>query len=346
MVWLIDCLFYAIIIVVSFFFFVILLSTLASGQTTQPVNITAKLKAVQPNQTLSLKNGNYLMDETILLPTGCTIEGNNSTLKAIPSVGASSCFKVTTPRVTVRGFKVSSSSVFFYTNADKSTIDHCSFGLDMPPGSVLQAAKTDIGGTNFRFVNNYVGITGSVGVFITANSSVIDNCIFAGSVGEYCLRYEVSDSGVKPHGATITNSRFTNHNQWNKNAIGFRMIDNVFMKTCVMDGTMRFGQSTALYPGATNSKCIVDHVTFILPDPSGPPIGIYQGADVEVNWCIFHAPINTKTPPINVDSNSIVEVSYDTQNVWTTEVPRRLVGSSSRGKVIWGPGNKANYVNP
>jgi hypothetical protein len=280
---------------------------------------------------LCTPGGSYTFGHTVQCKlNGVTIEGNGSTLACTPSPGASSSLVVYGGHFTLADFSILKANVFLRDYGPACTVTGCTF--DGCTSVILTGeAGTGLLVQRCSFAKGIL----SVPVYITTDSSTVDSCSFAGSVGEYCLRYDFTDAGRKPVGALISNCSFVNHNAPGKDAVGFRGIDSARMTNCTIDGDVRFGGNPPLGSPAVvsattyNAACMVDHCTFSGIADGGAAIRIYMGSTVSVTSCTFNCGANTI--PISVDQMSILAATGNVQQHAAGVTIKPLIGSSSLG---------------
>lgn len=308
---------------------------------------TALVAAPAGSIVQATEPGQYVIGKTInLLRAAVTLDVLGNPLSLYASSGASSNIVVGAgaAHFTIKNFKAKGAGCFVLTYADFTTIQDGVFA-----DGFLNAAKTD-GGRYLNFLRNKVGKTNSVAVYVESDGSVIDgtaptnasdptkyNSSFAGSAGEYDVRYEVNTAGRKPIGGLLRNTYLYNHNSLVKNGVGPRMIDNWRMTQCLLDCTIRFGQVPGAgqppitNPNLCNANAVIDHCVFVKSDPGNSPVAIFEGSTVAATAITFGPLINEGSPPFVIATGSVLAATACTQQVYQGEQPKRLVAISSTG---------------
>lgn len=358
-------------------FLFLLLPTLAMGQATQPltpakalipvVNGTdlATLKLLPNTTYLCAKGGTFYAGKQLLIvANSVTIDINGGTLKLENAHGDWTHGTI---------FNVLHASGFHLTNAANIvggpeavllTVsgDHCAVDKCKSTNGLLKFAITATGGTNFNCIDNDIGITGSVSVFICTDRSIITGCNFRGSVGEYCVRY-VADSDNKgnaiyvngvlqrPQNATLSLCTIDNRgNSYGKQCVGFRAVDYVTCWGNTIYGSVRMGEPVPADGSAgkvtPTARCnFMAFHTNAFP-MSATPAGVTNAVTVQggvtgsVSLVTFQPPADTYSPVAVASNNSIVVNSCTQQFLAGQKIQPLIAPTSDKASYHDAGGNK------
>jgi hypothetical protein len=341
--------------------FIIALLLASPAFATAPIDMTATFAAAKPNSVIMCPKGqDLLVSGPIIYQAGqdhITIDGNGARLH-IAVLGTSTFKTAGCTGFTIRNFslidqqdKSKPRAVLVYDTGKHTTIS----GNNIV--GLLKVLDCEWGADAPQVVGNTISETGSVSVYITANNCYIAGNNFSHSIGEYLLRFEPpSDNNgqllhnpdgsiVRVTSGQVVNNKFTNHNQFYKDAVGIRMGDNILFHGNEVDGSIRLGQSPATLGSACNGLILTEN-TFTHPNGDDAryvgTLLVYSGVgSTIISGNVFQW---NQQSPIAVAVNSAVAVTKNVQQIQAGEKAARLVGMSSQG--WYGGGPLHNEIDP
>jgi hypothetical protein len=227
---------------------------------------------------------------------------------------------------TITGARVTSGATFMRSNGRGNGIIGCDFDdaqpvvAGKPVYGLDSVVITDAGDSGFRMIDCNVGLTRAVGAYVCGPGFVLRDCKFAGSMGEYDLRAEkpFTPAGQPVAmwvGGLVQDCEFRNHNQWGKDAVGFRWGSGItFSHNKIYGASVRYGavQNDPTRPPvaakSVNDHCTMDHNEYF----DGATVRIYQGAVVSADHNLFH--VTASTVPYSVDVASTLTSDRDVQS--------------------------------
>lgn len=256
---------------------------------TQPIDLAPIVKAAKDGSTVALTKGStYYLRDLCVIEKSITLDGVGCTLECPASGGTFHPSKAFTK---IKNFTVNKCALFIDNWADSLTVEGCIMGKGQPNESIGQFYKSGPGGTNASLINNWVGITKTVTVYIDRNGLNILSCTLEGSTTEYAVRASSPDGTTIPTGLLIDGCKISNKGTASKDTIGLRERKDCKITNSTIYGYVRFGQSGKPTNTPADKYCTAQVISCTFTNPAGRSyINVLQGATVTVTGNIYLYP--------------------------------------------------------
>ncbi len=279
----------------------------------------------------------YAYNSTGAQITGGGFVGYGSVVSLKPVAGGSSGLFVHGPNVEIGGVKLAGPAFAIRAIGDDPSkgnpapgywFHDLSFDGSLSGGIDLEqwADSTRISHCNF-------GIIGAQGIYCTADDLTLNDCTFAGSQGEHCLRLDMNATTKhRPANLLVNHCTFTNpipgkptNNPTGKECVALRECDGAILRDCDFYGWVDVGQGT---PPATDTNWHARHIVFLncrwhTLRPGGALLQVRHDSTVTLAGCTF--PGSASDLAIMPDARSTVTLRGCSQSVTPGLNPKPLI---------------------